>query len=98
MHGSGFAGLVCLPILFVQGDLAAQLETDVNIATDLDISASVGRDEEWLERFGAVRPRAPEPFSNCPPGPPWAGPRAGGLPSLSKVALPGRHGRVGVAV
>jgi hypothetical protein len=46
MHGWGFAGLVCLPILFVQGDLAAQLETDVNIATDLDISASVGRDEE----------------------------------------------------
>ena len=78
MHGSGFAGLVCLPILFVQGDLAAQLETDVNIATDLDISASVGRDEEWLERFGR--------------------PPAGGLPNLSKVALPGRHGRVGVAV
>jgi hypothetical protein len=77
MHGWGFAGLVCLPILFVQGDLAAQLETDVNIATDLDISASVGRDEEWLERFGTARR---------------------GLPNLSKVALPGRHGRVGVAV
>jgi hypothetical protein len=53
MHGSGFAGLVCLPILFVQGDLPAQVETDVNIATDLDISASVGRDEEW-QRLGTA--------------------------------------------
>jgi hypothetical protein len=33
MHGWGLAGLVCLEILSVQGDLAAQVETDANIAT-----------------------------------------------------------------
>jgi hypothetical protein len=83
MHGWGFAGLVCLPILFVQGDLAAQLETDVNIATDLDISASVGRDEEWLERFGTARGRPPEPFQSRPAGPPWPGRRR----RLTEVAV-----------
>ena len=47
------------------GDLAAQVETDLNIATGLDITASVGRDEEWLERFGTARgwPRKPSPRS-----------------------------------
>ena len=47
MHGWGFSGLVCLGILSVQGDLAAQVETDLNIATGLDITASVGRDSGW---------------------------------------------------
>jgi Ca-activated chloride channel homolog len=63
MHGGSFAGLVCLPILFMQGDLAAQVETDVNIATGLDISASVGRNEEWLERFGTARGLASQSFA-----------------------------------
>jgi hypothetical protein len=47
--------LACLPILLGQGDLAAQVETDVNIAKGLGIPASVGGDEEWLERFATAR-------------------------------------------
>ena len=63
MHGWGFSGLVCLGILSVQGDLAAQVKTDLNIATGLDITASVGRDEEWLERFGTARGLASQTFA-----------------------------------
>jgi Ca-activated chloride channel family protein len=65
MHGGGFAGLVCLGALLVQGDLTAQVETDVNIATDLDVSASVGRDEEWLERVGTARGLASQSFAEA---------------------------------
>ena len=66
MHGWGLAGLVCLEILSVQGDLAAQVETDLNIATGLDITASVGHDEEWLERFGTARRLASQPSPKSP--------------------------------
>ena len=52
-EGWGFAGVVCLGIC--QGDLAAQVETGVNIAKGPDIPASVGGDEEWLERFATAR-------------------------------------------
>jgi hypothetical protein len=65
MRSGSFAGLVCLPILLVHSDLAAQVETDVNIATGLDISASVGRDEEWLERVGTARGLASQPFAEA---------------------------------
>jgi hypothetical protein len=65
MHGGGFAGLVCLGALLVQGDLTAQVETDVNIATDLDISASVGRGEEWLDRVGTAHGLASQPFAEA---------------------------------
>jgi hypothetical protein len=63
VHSTSLVGLVCLPILLVHSDLAAQVETDVNIATGLDISASVGRDEEWLERFGTARGLASQTFA-----------------------------------
>jgi hypothetical protein len=65
MHAGSFAGLVCLPILLVHSDLVAQVATDVNIATGLDISASVGRDEEWLERVGTARGLASQPFAEA---------------------------------
>jgi hypothetical protein len=65
MHGGSFAGLLCLGTLLVQGDLAAQVATDVNIATGLDISASVGRDEEWLERFGTASGLASQTFTEA---------------------------------
>ena len=41
----------------------------MNIATGLDISASVGRDEEWLERVGTARGWPPKP---SPKPPYWA--------------------------
>jgi hypothetical protein len=66
--------LACLPILLGQGDLAAQVETDVNIATGLDISSSVGRHEGWLERVGAARGLGlPRLRRGRPVGPPWPG-------------------------
>ncbi len=65
MHGGSFVGLVCLPILLVQGDLAAQVETDANIATGLDVSASVGRDDEWLGRVGTARGLASQTFAEA---------------------------------
>jgi len=65
MHGGGFAGLVCLGALLVQGDLAAQVETDSNIATGLDISDSIGRHEEWLERVGTARGLASQIFTEA---------------------------------
>src|SRR5688572_9954769 len=63
MHGGGFAGLVCLGTLLVQGDLAAQVETDANIATGLDISDSIGPYEEWLERVGTARGLTSQTFT-----------------------------------
>jgi hypothetical protein len=65
MRSGSFSGLVCLPILLVHSDLAAQVATDVNIATGLDISASVGRDEEWLERFGTASGLASQSFAEA---------------------------------
>jgi hypothetical protein len=65
MHGGRFAGLVCLGALLVQGDLAAQVETDTNIATGLDISDSIGRHEEWLERVGTARGLASQTFTEA---------------------------------
>jgi hypothetical protein len=65
MHGWGLAGLVCLEILSVQGDLAAQVETDANIATGLDILASAGRHEEWLERFATIRGLTSQTFTKA---------------------------------
>ena len=65
MHGGSFAGLVCLGTLLVQGDLAAQIETDVNIATGLDVSDSIGRHEEWLERVGTARGLASQTFTKA---------------------------------
>jgi Ca-activated chloride channel homolog len=65
MHGGRFASLVCLGTLLVQGDLAAQLETDTNIVTGLDISDSIGRHEEWLERVGTARGLASQTFTEA---------------------------------
>jgi Ca-activated chloride channel homolog len=62
MRNRSFASLVCLPILLVHSGLAAQVATDLNIATGLDISASVGRDDEWLERVGTGRGIASQAF------------------------------------
>jgi hypothetical protein len=65
MHGGTLAGLVCLGTLLVQGDLAAQIETDVNIATGLDVSDSIGGHEEWLERVGTARGLASQSFTKA---------------------------------
>jgi Protein of unknown function (DUF1194) len=65
VHSTSLVGLVCLPILLVHSDLAAQVETDANIATGLDISDSIGRHEEWLERVGTARGLASQTFSEA---------------------------------
>jgi|tagenome__1003787_1003787.scaffolds.fasta_scaffold20197179_1 hypothetical protein len=82
MHGWGFSGLVCLGILSVQGDLAAQVETDLNITTGLDITASVGHDEEWLERFGTPRGLASVGWPHKP------SPRSPGRAAMAGSAAP----------
>jgi hypothetical protein len=51
--------------LLVQGDLAAQIETDVNIATGLDVSDSIDGHEEWLERVGTARGLASQTFTKA---------------------------------
>jgi hypothetical protein len=54
VHITSLVSLVWLPILLGYSDLAAQVETNANIAAGLDISDSIGPYEEWLERVGTA--------------------------------------------